>query len=234
MNSRVNLVYITAALAALVLGLGVSFWRSAAENKQLSQANLAAGMALAAAQDEAKVLREKLDREAIAREYAEAAQTVAEHSEHTTREKLAQETRAHQAAEAALLQAAAELQTTTARLANEQEARRSMETAWQQAEFALVSMTAQLNDEMSAKQAAEAALVRFEDQVRLLDVRLPALARGKKAETAASGGPVETLPPGAESQDPAGPSGTRENTQASNGNRITEARGSWRAVLTAE
>ena len=87
MNSKANLVYATAALAALALGLGVSFWQSAAENKELTRANQAANMALAAAQDEAIILRDKLDREAKGREYAEAAQAVAEHSEHATREK---------------------------------------------------------------------------------------------------------------------------------------------------
>ena len=83
MSSNSNLAYALAAMTALALGLGASFWRSSGENKSLLRANLSASAALEAAQDEAKVLRERLAREIKAREFAEEAQTVAEASERT-------------------------------------------------------------------------------------------------------------------------------------------------------
>ena len=80
MNSKSNLVFALAAVTSLALGLGISFWRAAAENNELMSANHVAEMALAAAQDETKALHEKLQRETKVREYAEAARAIAEHS----------------------------------------------------------------------------------------------------------------------------------------------------------
>ncbi len=71
MNSKSNLIYALAAVTSLTLGLGISFYRAATENHALMRANHATEMALAVAQDEAKALREKLQRETKARGYAE-------------------------------------------------------------------------------------------------------------------------------------------------------------------
>src|SRR5215475_12719071 len=109
MPSNSNLAYALALMTALVLGLGASFWRSASENKSLLRANLTASITLEAAQDEAKVLHERLLLEIKTREAAEAGQSAAETSERAVREKLMQESMAKQTAEAARLEAEAQL-----------------------------------------------------------------------------------------------------------------------------
>jgi hypothetical protein len=215
MNSKSNLIYALAAVTSLALGLGVSFWRAATEANELRRGNHAAEMALGAAQDEMKVLRERLTRETKTREYAEAAQTVAEHTERAVREKLAHETKAHQATEAARAQASAEQQAASiklastgdalrgaeeakvkaesallaanAQLAQTEEARQSIEIAWQRAVYNVIIASAQLNDEASARKAAEGALASAEDQVRVLNAKLAPAEPGKEGTNAAGG-----------------------------------------------
>ncbi len=110
MRSNSNLVYALAGVTAIAIGFGVSFWRSAAENEELTQANLTAAVALEAAQDETKLMRERLQREAKLRESAEAAQAITEQSERALGEKLAAEARAKHAARMAAARARAALQ----------------------------------------------------------------------------------------------------------------------------
>jgi membrane protein involved in colicin uptake len=86
--------YITYALAALSFGLGVAFLRISDENTNLVQAKTTIEM-------EASALREKYNGEIKARQFAEAAQTIAETSERAVRNELAHETKARQAAETA-------------------------------------------------------------------------------------------------------------------------------------
>ena len=226
MNSKSNLIYALAAVTSLSLGLGIAFYRAASENHALMRTSHATEMALGVAQDEAKALREKLQRETNARGYAETAQAAAERAQHATREKLAQETKAHEAAEAARVRVAAELeatvldlassrhavqvsekalmkaetalQTANAQLAQTEEARQSIETAWQSAQNTVITVTAQLNDQISARKTAEAALASAEDQVRLLNAKLTPGAPAKRE--AAPVGPlsaIEAAPAGA-------------------------------------
>jgi hypothetical protein len=172
MSSSSNLAYALAAMTALALGLSVSFWRSSAENKSLRRENLTAGIALEAAQDEAKVLREKLAREIKAREFAEAAQTVAETSERGTREKLIQETRAKRAAVAARQEAEAQLEMTAMKFAQEVKARNAAELAREQAVKTAGEMAAKLNEEVAARNTVQSALAEAEGQVDRLSAEL--------------------------------------------------------------
>jgi hypothetical protein len=94
--------YLTYALAALAFGLAVGFYRISDENQQLAQAKAAIEM-------EATALREKYNGEVKARQFAEAAQTMAETSEHAARNELAHEAKARQAAETAKQTIEAEL-----------------------------------------------------------------------------------------------------------------------------
>jgi len=210
MPSNSNLVYALAAMTALTLGLGVSFWRSSAENKNLLQANLAAGAALEKAQDDKKMLREKLLRETKAREVAEAARTVAETSERATREKLMLETKAKRAAEAAHLEAEAQLEaaalkfaqeakartaaeeaqaktgaaleTANAELAQEREAREAAELSRDQAVETITGLTVKLNEEVAARNAVQDALTEAEDRVGVLSAKIAGqMADGEKA-----------------------------------------------------
>jgi hypothetical protein len=179
MFSNSNLIYALAAMTALALGLGASFWRSAAENKSLLQVNLTAVIALEAAQDQAKALRETLAREIKARQAAEAAQTVAEISEGGTREKLMQEIKAKQAADARLHTASAKLaeeakareaadlanmrivaalEAANADLAQEGEARRAAELRRDEAAATIAGLTVKLNEEVAARNAAQEAI----------------------------------------------------------------------------
>ncbi len=86
--------YITYALAALTFGLGVAFFRLSDENSALVQAKAAVEM-------EASAQRDKYNSEVKARQFAEAAQTLAETSERAVRFELAHETKARELAEAA-------------------------------------------------------------------------------------------------------------------------------------
>jgi hypothetical protein len=174
-----HLPYALAATAALSIGLSFSFWRSAVENDRLQRANLTAGVALEAAQDEAKLLREKFEREVKERHMAEAAQTIAESAERTAREKLAQEAKTRQAMEAALAKTEAAIHETSQKLAQEEGMRRAAESEWQAAasrveeeqnsklaaqearlaaETALANAQAKLQQEEQARQVAENAV----------------------------------------------------------------------------
>ena len=93
--------YLTYALAALTFGLAVAFFRVSDENNALTQAKIAVEMKLKTAEGEAKAFRGMYSTEAKAREFAEAAQTLAETSERAARFQLAHETKARQAAERA-------------------------------------------------------------------------------------------------------------------------------------
>ena len=73
--------YLTYALAALTFGLAVAFFRVSDENNALTQAKIAVEMKLKTAEGVAKAFREKYSTETKAREFAEAAQTLAETSE---------------------------------------------------------------------------------------------------------------------------------------------------------
>jgi chromosome segregation ATPase len=193
MNSKSNLIYALAAVTSLALGLGMSFWRAAEENHALMRANLSVEMALASAQDEIKLLTEKLQREAKARGYAETARVAAERAGQATRERLDQEILGHQATEDARVRVAAELeaidadlyvahqartemetalQTVNTQLVQTEEARQAIETAWQLAEYTVITVSAQLDEQTSARQAAETALASATDQVRLLNAKL--------------------------------------------------------------
>jgi hypothetical protein len=101
--------YLTYALAALSFGLAVGFYRISDENTQLAQAKAAIEM-------EATALREKYTGEVKARQFAEAAQTIAETSERTVRAEFAHETKARQVAENARQTIEAELVATQERL----------------------------------------------------------------------------------------------------------------------
>jgi chromosome segregation ATPase len=239
MNSKSNLIYALAAVTSLALGLGISFWRAATENHALMRANHATEMVLAATQDEAKTLREKLQRESKAREYAEAAQAV-------TREKLAQETKAHQAVEAARAQTASELQAANAKLASTgealriseegrvkaetalqtanmqlsqaEEARQSIETAWQLAEYTVITVTAQLDDQISARKSAE-------DQVRLLNAKLtPETTANEKSGPIGPISAIEAPAIGAEERGPQTATEMSQLVPAASENRIIHVR----------
>jgi hypothetical protein len=155
MRAKLNLFYVSACVAALALGLGIAFWRASAENNDLVRINLTAGIALEAAQDEAKLLRDRLHLVMKAGEFAEAAQTVAETSERAAREKLAQETRLRQSLETA--RDAAEVQLTVAglKLAQERQARKTAEDARKAIETALKTAIINLAAEHEAREAAE-------------------------------------------------------------------------------
>jgi hypothetical protein len=203
MSSNSNVAYALAAMTALALGLGASFWQSSVENKRLLRANLTAGIALETAQDEAKVLRERLAREIKAREFAEAAQTIAETSERGAREKLLQETKAKQGAEAARLEAEAQLETAAlklaqeretrirtgaalnaanADLAKEREARVAAELRRDEAIETIAELTVKLDEENAAGNAVREALAEAEGQVRMLSTKLAGeLAAREKA-----------------------------------------------------
>src|SRR5947209_1033221 len=92
-------LYALAIISALCFGLGVSFWRSAVENKRLVAAIHAAEMARMTAEDDAKESRDSLRREVKARQFAETAQSVAEQRERGVREKLVRETKTRESAE---------------------------------------------------------------------------------------------------------------------------------------
>src|SRR5271157_4079260 len=113
--------YLTYALAALTFGLAVAFFRVSDENNALTQAKIAVEMKLKTAEGEAMALREKYSTEVKAREFAEAAQTLAETSERAVRFQLAHETKARQAAEKSLEEAENTRHSTEAALSDAQE-----------------------------------------------------------------------------------------------------------------
>jgi hypothetical protein len=101
--------YLTYVLAALSFGLAVGFYHISDENTQLAQAKAAIEM-------EATAFREKYNGEVKARQFAEAAQTIAETSERATRNELAHEAKARQVAENAKQTIEAELVATREKL----------------------------------------------------------------------------------------------------------------------
>jgi len=113
--------YLTYALAALTFGLAVAFFRVSDENDALTQAKIAVEMKLETAEGVAKAFREKYSAEAKAREFAEAAQTLAETSERAVRLQLAHETKARQAAEKSLEEAEIAKRSAEAALSDAQE-----------------------------------------------------------------------------------------------------------------
>jgi hypothetical protein len=177
MSRNSNLTYALAAMAALAFGLGVSFWRSSAENKDLLKANLTAGIALATAQDEAKVLREKLAREIKAREFAEAARLEVEVQLESAALKLAQETEA-------LVKTGVALEASSTDLTQEREVRAAAEQRRDEALETIAELTVKLNEEIAASLAVREALAGAEGQVRLLSTKLAGqMAAGEKAVT---------------------------------------------------
>ncbi len=120
--------YLTYALAALSFGLALAFFRVSDENSELSRTKIVVEMKLATAEEEAKSFREKYTAEAKAREFAEAAQTLAETSERAIRSQLAHETKARQAAEKGLEEAEHSRQSVEAALSATQEEVRVLNT----------------------------------------------------------------------------------------------------------
>ena len=108
--------YLTYALAALSFGLAIAFFRISDENATLSSAQIAMEMKLETAQGEAKSFREKYSTEVKAREFAEAAQTIAETSERTVRSQLMHETKALEEAQAAISSTQEQLRNANAQL----------------------------------------------------------------------------------------------------------------------
>jgi hypothetical protein len=179
MNGKSNLIYALAAVTSLALGLGVSFWRAADENRVLTRANLAADMALGEAQDEIKFLQEKLQRETKTREYADTARIAAERNMQAARDKLTAEIKTNEATEAARMQVAARLEATEAdlhaaqqvktgieaelyatntHLSKTEDALKSIETAWQLSEYKVITLENQLKEQASAHANTETAL----------------------------------------------------------------------------
>jgi len=149
--------YLLACSAALTVGFGLSFWHSVSENKDLLRANHVAAMALEAARDEVKALRDQLHVEIRGREFAEAAQAVAENGERSTRQKLYEQSKASQAAEAAKARAAAELQAVRQQLLQQEKALLAAEFARDHAENALKATVNRPNEEDLARKEAELA-----------------------------------------------------------------------------
>jgi chemotaxis protein histidine kinase CheA len=175
---RAHLPYALAATAALSIGLFFSFWQSTVENDRLIRANLTAGIALEAAQDEAKLLREKFEREEKDRRMAEAAQTIAESAERSAREKLAQEVKARQAGEAARAKTEAAFQETSQKLAQEEDAHWAADTERQ-------AMASKLEVEQKSRQAAQEARLAAEAALENTEAKLRQEVQARElAETA--------------------------------------------------
>ena len=133
--------YLTYALAALSFGLSVAFFRISDENSELNRAKIAVEMRLETAEGEAKAFREKYTTEAKAREFAEAAQTLAETSERAVRSQLTHETKARQAAEKSVEEA--------------ENARHSVEAALSDAQEQVRVLNAKLMEASAAKEQSE-------------------------------------------------------------------------------
>ncbi|MGA7326421.1 MAG: hypothetical protein WBX25_18525 [Rhodomicrobium sp.] len=146
--------YLLAFSAALTVGFGFSFWHSVSENKELLRSNHVAAMALEAARDEVKALRDQLPVEIRAREFAEAAQAVAENGERSTRQKLYELSKARQEAEAAKVRAGAELQVARQQLSQREKALQTAELARDDAENAFKTIANRLNEENLARKEA--------------------------------------------------------------------------------
>jgi len=184
-----HLHYALAGTVALSLGLGFSFWQSAAEADRLRKANVTTSVALEAAQDEVNVLRNKLLQEARERRRAEASQMIAENGERTAREKLSLEIKARQAAEAgrtgaeanltaslfklgeaeqARVAAEQERDAVTAKLVAEQNERHAIESVRKDSATTAALISARLTREIQALKSAEAALNAAHEDIRTL------------------------------------------------------------------
>ena len=113
--------YLTYALAALSFGLGVAFFRISDENSELARAKMIVEMKLETAQREAKSFHDKYASETKSREFAEAAQTLAETAERAARSQLDLETKAREAAEKNLTEAETSRHSAEAALADAQD-----------------------------------------------------------------------------------------------------------------
>lgn len=186
-----------AATAALALGLGFSFWQSTGENGRLREANLTATIALEAAQDEAKGLRDRLSQETRELHRAEASQAKAEASEKALSGKLMAAMKALQTAEAARADAEAKLETfkvkfeeadrarslaegerddASAKLLEAQSSHQAIQSARHNAAAAASLIAGKLERELRAIRSAEAALDAAQEEVRTL----AALAEGEE------------------------------------------------------
>jgi hypothetical protein len=108
--------YLTYALGALSLGLAAGFLQISNENADLSRGKIAVEMRLETAEADAKSFRDKYSVEVKAREFAEAAQTVAETSERVATGKLAQAQKTLEAAQAQLTSAQEQIKSMNAKL----------------------------------------------------------------------------------------------------------------------
>jgi len=157
--------YLTYVLAALTFGLTAAFFRVSDENSALTQAKIAVEMKLETAEGEAKLFREKYSTEAKAREFAEAAQTMAETSERAVRSQLAHETKARQAVEKSLEEA--------------EIAKHSVEAALSDAQEQVRVLNAKLIEANAAKEQSE---------------RKPDVAAGDKGNAAAADAKERSAP----------------------------------------
>jgi hypothetical protein len=108
--------YLTYALGALSLGLAAGFLQISNENADLSREKIAVEMRLETAEADAKSFRDKYSVEVKAREFAEAAQTVAETTERVATGKLAQAQKSLEAAQAQLTSAQEQIKSMNAKL----------------------------------------------------------------------------------------------------------------------
>ena len=171
--------YLTYALAALSFGLSVAFFRISDENSELSRAKIAVEMRLETAEGEAKAFREKYTTEEKAREFAEAAQTLAETSERAVRSQLTHETKARQAAEKSLEEA--------------ENARHSVEAALSDAQEQVRVLNAKLVEASAAKEQSERkpdAIAGDKGEAAAADAKEPAVhsGDGSPAASAVPGG----------------------------------------------
>ena len=167
--------YLTYALAALSFGLSVAFFRISDENSELSRAKIAVEMRLETAEGEAKAFREKYTAEEKAREFAEAAQTLAETSERAVRSQLTHETRARQAAEKSLEEA--------------EDTRHSVEAALSDAQEQVRALNAKLVEASAAKEQSEHksdAIASDKGEAAAADAKEPAVHNGDGSPAASA------------------------------------------------
>lgn len=108
--------YLTYALGALSFGLAAGFLQISNENADLSREKIGVEMRLETAESDAKAFRDKYSFEVKAREFAEAAQTVAETSERVANGKLVQAQKSLDAAQAQLTSAQDQIKAMNAKL----------------------------------------------------------------------------------------------------------------------
>lgn len=152
--------YLTYALAALSLGFGVAFMRVSDENSELARAKMVIEMKLETAQQDAKAFREKYASESKAREFAEAAQTLAETSERATRAQLAHEAKVREAAEKTASDAETARQSAEAALADAREQVRQLNEKLLEASAAKQQSEAKTEAQSADKRDAAAVEVK--------------------------------------------------------------------------